>query len=252
MISPENFVQRRLLIRFNRVTRQVYLHRPRYAGGITTLALDQISPQPAVGEDEAANIGRQLVLAWDPAVTGLPHLHLMFVGKVADGTSDIVNLWEFIRRYMEEGPQSVPQPKKLLGKIPWPWLSLLAPWSFFKPLWQAGMRRQVILWVTLVSPVLLLHAAGHWISLLLCWEPRWPKIIREAGLPGKPVPALSTASNWPPLPTVKTSPAKPRRSRKQPGATSAENLEPNTRAKEKVCPGQVVTPAQDPQHEGPA
>lgn len=200
MISPENFVQRRLLIRFNRVTRQVYLHRPRYAGGITTLALDQISPQPAVGEDEAANIGRQLVLAWDSAVTGLPHLHLMFVGKVADGTSDIVNLWEFIRRYMEEGPQSVPQPKKLLGKIPWFWLSLLAPWSFFKPLWQAGMRRQVILWVTLVSPVLLLHAAGHWISLLLCWEPRWPKIIREAGLPGKPVPALSTASDWPPLP----------------------------------------------------
>ncbi|MBK5541928.1 hypothetical protein JFV28_17515 [Pseudomonas sp. TH05] len=116
MISPENFVQRRLLIRFNRDTRQVYLHRPRYAGGITTLALDQISPQPAVGEDEAANIGRQLVLAWDPAVTGLPHLHLMFVGKVADGTSDIVNLWEFICRYMEEGPQSVPPAEETAGQ----------------------------------------------------------------------------------------------------------------------------------------
>ena len=213
-IRWENFVQRRILIRFNRVTRQVYLHRPRYAGGITVLDWEKVSPQAAVGEEEAANIGRQLILLWDPVVTGLPHFHLVFVGKVADGTSDIVNLWEFIRRYMEEGPQSVPAPKKLLGKVPWPWLSIRASLSFFRPLWRAGLRWQVACIVALASPALALHSLGHWISLLLCWEPRWPRIIREAGLPGKPVPRLSTAADWPPLPVTPPTGRKPGRTRK--------------------------------------
>ncbi|MFK1566673.1 DUF6708 domain-containing protein, partial [Pseudomonas aeruginosa] len=202
-----------LLIRFNRVTRQVYLHRPRFAGGITVLDWEQVTPQSVVGQAEAENIGRQVLLLWDPAVTGLPHLHLVFVGKTADGTSDLVNLWEFIRRYMEEGPQSVPAPKKLVGKVPWPWQSVMASLSFFRPLWRAGLRWQVACWVALTSPALLLHSAGHWVSLLLCWEPRWPRIIREAGLPGKPVPPLSTAADWPPLPMVESPKAKPRRPR---------------------------------------
>ncbi|MBN3825565.1 hypothetical protein G3O00_18330 [Burkholderia sp. Ac-20384] len=213
-IRLENFVQRRLLIRFNRVTRQVYLHRPGYAGGLATLAWDQVSPEPAVGLPEWRGTGTQLMLAWTNDMTGLPYFHIMFVGKVANGTSDIVNLWEFIRRYMEEGPQSVPRPKKLLGKVPWPWLSLQAPWSFFKPFWRGGLTRRVLLWTVLLSPVMLLHATLHWISLLLGWEPRWPRIIREAGLPGKPVPPLSTAADWPPPPVAKPKPRRPRKSRK--------------------------------------
>ncbi|WP_420210885.1 DUF6708 domain-containing protein [Burkholderia aenigmatica] len=213
-IRLENFVQRRLLIRFNRVTRQVYLHRPGYAGGRATLAWDQVSPEPAVGLPEWRGTGTQLMLAWTNDMTGLPYFHIMFVGKVANGTSDIVNLWEFIRRYMEEGPQSVPRPKKLLGKVPWPWLSLQAPWSFFKPFWRGGLKRGVLLWTVLLSPVMLLHATLHWISLLLGWEPRWPRIIREAGLPGKPVPPLSTAADWPPPPVAKPKPRRPRKSRK--------------------------------------
>ena len=194
LICLENFVQRRMLIRFNRVTRQVYLHRPRFAGGVTVFDWEQVSAEAGVGEEESANMGRKLILFWGPRMPDLPHFHVVFVGKRADGTSDIVNLWEFIRRYMEEGPQSVPAPKKLLGKVPWPWLSVMASLSFFRPLWRAGLRRQVACIVALASPALALHSLGHWISLLLCWEPRWPRIIREAGLPGKPIPPLSTAA----------------------------------------------------------
>lgn len=212
-IRLENFVQRRLLIRFNRVTRQVYLHRPGYAGGLATLAWEQVSPEAAVGLPEWRGTGTQLMLAWTNDMTGLPYFHIMLVGKVANGTSDIVNLWEFIRRYMEEGPQSVPRPKKLLGKVPWPWFSLQAPWTFFKPLWRGGLKRGVLLWTVLLSPVILLHATLHWISLLLGWEPRWPRIIREAGLPGKPVPPLSTAADWPPPPVPKPKPRRPRKPR---------------------------------------
>ncbi|MDR0277950.1 MAG: hypothetical protein LBJ37_08700 [Paucimonas sp.] len=213
-IRLENFVQRRMLIRFNRCTRQVYLHRPRFAGGLTVLDWEKVSAEAVVGEEESANTGRKLILLWGPSMPDLPHLHIVFVGKRADGTSDIVNLWEFIRRYMEEGPESVPAPKKLLGKVPWPWLSVMASLSFFKPLWRAGLRWQVACIVALASPALALHSLGHWMSLLLCWEPRWPRIIREAGLPGKPVPPLSTAADWPPLPKVEPKEKKPRRPRK--------------------------------------
>ncbi|WP_425928396.1 DUF6708 domain-containing protein [Pseudomonas sp. NyZ201] len=209
-IRLENFSQRRMLIRFNRITRQVYLHRPKFAGGVTVFNWEQISAEAVVGEEESANIGRKLILSWGPSMPDLPHLHVVFVGKRADGTSDITNLWEFIRRYMEEGPQSVPAPKKLLGKAPWPWLSVMASLSFFRPLWRTGLRWQVACIVALASPALALHALGHWISLLLCWEPRWPRIIREAGLPEKPVPPLSTATDWPPLPEAKLNIKKPR------------------------------------------
>ncbi|WP_175652759.1 DUF6708 domain-containing protein [Pseudomonas sp. Marseille-P9899] len=213
-INLENFVQRRILIRFNRVTRQVYLHRPRFAGGITVLDWEKVIVDAGVGHEESAHTGTKLILLWEPSTPDHPYLHMVFVGKRADGTSDIVNLWEFIRLYMEEGPQSVPAPKKLLGKVPWPWLSVMAPLSFFRPLWRAGLRWQVACIVALVSPALALHAVGHWISLLLCWEPRWPRIIREAGLPGKPVPALSTAADWPPLPKVEPREKRPGRARR--------------------------------------
>ena len=204
-----------MLIRFNRVTRQVYLHRPKFAGGITVLDWEQVTVDSAVEDkNEGVNAGRKLMLFWDSSPPDRPHLHIVFVGKRADGTSDIVNLWEFIRRYMEEGPQSVPAPKKLLGKVPWPWLSVMASLSFFRPLWRAGLRWQVACIVALASPALALHSLGHWISLLLCWEPRWPRIIREAGLPGKPVPRLSTAADWPPLPVTPPTGRKPGRTRK--------------------------------------
>ena len=227
-IRLENFVQRRLLIRFNRITRQVYLHRPQYAGGVTTLAWDQISPEPMAGNPEWQGMSGQLVLLWENDKTDLPFFHMMFVGKVSKGTSEITNLWEFIRRYMEEGPQSVPKPKKFLSKIPWPWQSLEAPWTYMRPMWRSGLKRHVLLWTILLAPVMLIHATIHWLSLLLCWEPRWPRIIREAGRPGKPVPPLSTAADWPPPPA----PLKPLQTRKPRKKTAGSTKPDATNAKQ--------------------
>ena len=33
----------------------------------------------------------------------------------------------------------------------------------------------------LLLPAILIHATGHWLSLLLCYEPRFPREIEEAG-----------------------------------------------------------------------
>jgi hypothetical protein len=74
------------------------------------------------------------------------------------------------------------------------------PWRPFLDLFQ-GMTLPspiFILIIILISPAILVLCAAHWISLLLCYTPRFPKIIREAGLSGKPVPKLSTIDDYPP------------------------------------------------------
>ncbi|MCU5784746.1 hypothetical protein MA04_04046 [Alcanivorax balearicus MACL04] len=188
-IRWELFTHRRLLIRFNRKTKQVHLHRPKYAGGVVTMPWDKIIPI-----HEGA--GMRLVLAWMPHRTGQPFVTFAAVGKRAGTAQDLLDEWEFIRRYMEEGPKSVPQPR-VRSKMPWPWYSLEPQ---FEGLWPILRHGDWKLWLgkLLMSPAFLILGAGHWVSQLLCWEPRWPKIIREAGQPGKPTPKLTTAEDYDP------------------------------------------------------
>ncbi|MEQ9509986.1 DUF6708 domain-containing protein [Alloalcanivorax xenomutans] len=188
-IRWELFTHRRLLIRFNRKTKQVYLHRPKYAGGVVTMPWDKIIPI-----HEGA--GMRLVLAWMPHRTGQPFVTFAAVGKRAGTAQDLLDEWEFIRRYMEDGPESVPKPR-VRSKIPWPWYSLEPQ---FEGLWPILRHGDWKLWLgkLLMSPAFLILGAGHWVSQLLCWEPRWPKIIREAGQPGKPIPKLTTAEDYDP------------------------------------------------------
>ena len=82
---------------------------------------------------------------------------------------------------MEEGPAAAPPPTKLINKFPWPWLSLKVAWRL-----DTRFLRHSALWVfvlinILILPAILIHATGHWLSLLLCYEPRFPRIIEEAG-----------------------------------------------------------------------
>ncbi|KAF0807816.1 hypothetical protein A6D6_00813 [Alcanivorax xiamenensis] len=188
-IRWELFTHRRLLIRFNRKTRQVYLHRPKYAGGVTTMSWDKIVAAPE-------GVGMPLLLFWHPLDTGLPFATYTAVGKRAGTAQDLLDEWEFIRRYMEDGPESVPKPR-VRSKIPWPWYSLEPQ---FEGLWPILRHGDWKLWLgkLLMSPAFLILGAGHWVSQLLCWEPRWPKIIREAGQPGKPIPKLTTAEDYDP------------------------------------------------------
>ena len=175
----ESFTQRRLLVRFNRKTRMVYLHRPVQAGGIVELPwAGCLAPVPPT-KDEAWGVGVPLTLYWPHDRTPHGYDEIVFVGRPARSTSEFLRLWEFIRRYMEEGPQSVPRPR-LIGKFPWPWKALQAAASLVWPLWRIGSLRWMLPLLLLISPAIALFAAGHWLSLLTCWEPVWPKAIRQA------------------------------------------------------------------------
>jgi hypothetical protein len=123
-------------------------------------------------------------------------MEMAFVGKQGQGGSELRDEWEFIRRYMEEGPHAVSRPR-LSTQLPSPIQAFSAQFEglsrfFRKSSWLFKLA------LLMVWPAFVIVGTAHWFSLLLCWRPRWPKVIREAGLPGKPVPPPTTLSDYPP------------------------------------------------------
>ncbi|MGY2957921.1 hypothetical protein ACVWWT_003154 [Pseudomonas sp. TE6349] len=193
----EMFTSRHMLIRFNRITQQVYLHRPTYCGGIVTLPWHGITSS---GSDKryaaAGSLGLPLDLVWPLSFTGTLHPEHIFVGKAANNFTELQSEWEFIRRFMDEGPQDLPRPP-MTSHFPWPWQAFTPQFEGLTHYFRKSSRI-IKLGLVLISPAFLIIGTGHWLSLMLCWKPRWPKIIREAGLPGKPVPPLTTVNDYPP------------------------------------------------------
>ncbi|WP_288375337.1 hypothetical protein [uncultured Pseudomonas sp.] len=117
----EMFTSRHLLIRFNRTTQQVYLHRPTYCGGIVTLPWHGVT---SGGSDKkyatAGGVGLPLELLWPPSFAGALHPELVHVGKAANNYTEQQAEWEFIRRFMDEGPEGLPRPR-ITSHFPWPW-----------------------------------------------------------------------------------------------------------------------------------
>ncbi|MGH8788821.1 MAG: DUF6708 domain-containing protein [Cupriavidus necator] len=189
-LRKDYLTSRRILIRFNRVTRKVYLHTPPFAGGIKTFdwhstqaTLDNkeaMSPVP-VSEEEANSGSGRLIMGWLD-IEARKALGLVFVGRPAGNAARGREWWEYIRRYMEEGPDSVPKPFPRLWKGVWPQYSLLNMFYLYPerlihggPLW----------WLILLAlaPFDLLRAILHWIAMLLCVEPKFPPDIEDAGRP---------------------------------------------------------------------
>ena len=193
----EMFTSRHLLIRFNRTTQQVYLHRPVYCGGIVTLPWNGVSSS---GSDKKyappGGMGMPLELTWSPVFTGTLRPELIWVGKSANNFAEIQAEWEFIRRFMDDGPEGLPRPH-ITSHFPWPWQAFTPQFEGLTHYFRSSPR-VIKCGLVLLSPAFLIIGTGHWLSLLLCWKPRWPKIIREAGLPGKPIPAVTTVDDYPP------------------------------------------------------
>lgn len=186
----ELLTSRHLLIRFNRITRQVYLHRPASCGGILVL------PWDGMQSEEIA--GLRLVLAWAPGKrTELPFPTSVFVGRQSSRRSDLQAELEFIRRYMDEGGLQAVEKPRLSSQLPLPGAAFAAQ---FEALGSFLRNSGPLTWFgcLLISPAFVIVGLSHWASLLLCWRPRWPSLICEAGQPGKPVPALTTVADYPP------------------------------------------------------
>src|SRR5690606_30027373 len=143
-------------------------------------------------------VGGFLVLVFSNKRSPSDFEDVAFLGRPMSGNREIEGFWEYIRRYMEDGPEAVPKPKRLLPLWPSPVEAVRATLRFMSPMWRASGKPVALLTGLVLSPLLALHAFCHWISLLLCWKPRWPKEIREAGLPGRPIPKLTEIDDFGP------------------------------------------------------
>ena len=183
----ESFTARRIIIRFNRITRKVYLLRPKHLGGIRIMDWDKTEILIDKNMSELEGTGGFVILVWDRGdgvdLEGTPtdNIEVTFIGKPTRNASELLAFWEYIRRYMEDGPAAAPAPEKLICKFPWPWLSLKAAWGLDTSFVRNRELRVFVLLNLLLWPVILIHATGHWLSLLLCYEPRFPKNIEDAG-----------------------------------------------------------------------
>jgi hypothetical protein len=173
----EIFVQRRMLVRFDRINRKVYVHRPRYAGGIVALNWDNVLFEPV--DETKPLIDISPTLCWKKVHTPHGITEIVMVGRRSRYQTEMFDCWEYIRRFMEKGPASVPN-IKLIGRIPWPWRSLESTFGMFWPFFSFKELNWMSLGLVIILPGIILFAAVHWISLLLCWEPVFPRAIRKA------------------------------------------------------------------------
>jgi len=161
-------------IRFNRKTRKVHVFRHNGPGGVLTVPFDEVF--------------------WHVG-TGLQHTFLRDVrGHVMDGNrirdtftvghyfddtqpERVAGLWEFIRRYMDEGPDAVAE-HPLDRCID---LSMTPSWTNCY-LWAAASMggnfqslRSVLFF--LYYPIVGLLTLGRWLTLNSCKSPQWPAEI---------------------------------------------------------------------------
>ena len=195
----ELFTVRHIRVRFNRVTRQVYIQRPKYCGGTVVFKWDHIMPGN-FGDSGSDMDGTNMVnlIVFHPYKTGFPIAHSVGIGKNTYKGQDYKDEWEFIRRYMEDGPENLPKPR-LSTHLPMPFHGL---GGHISPMIHAAKNSKSIVMYLLLIPVFLIllpvYTAGYFISEYLCWQPRWPKVIRQAGKKGKPMPKETTLSDYPP------------------------------------------------------
>ncbi|AWH87261.1 DUF6708 domain-containing protein [Limnobaculum parvum] len=199
----EVFTLRHMRVRFNRITRQVHIQQPAYCGGNLTLRWEDIicdvadGGKPVAGEEDIGGMGFPNILVWHPYRTGLPFIAMVAIGKKMISQQTQLDEWEFIRRYMEEGPENLPVPRKA-SHLPLPWHGLVAHLETVSSLYRMtpGVIKPFL--IMFLLPVMAFLGVAYWASELLCWQPRWPKVIRQAGLPGMPVPPLTQLSDYPP------------------------------------------------------
>lgn len=120
------------------------------------------------------------LLSFHPYKTGFPVTQSIGVGKNTYNSQDYKDEWEFIRRYMEEGPNNLPKPH-LSTHLPMPLHGLS---GHISPMIYMAKNSGSITILLMLIPVFLIllpvYIVGYFISECLCWQPRWSKEIREA------------------------------------------------------------------------
>lgn len=178
-LRKDVFTYRHAAIRFNRKTRQIHVFYSPSLGGARSYNWDDVIPTV----DREAQHGFYVLsmIAADPKRER--YYDTFTVGQQLGKREDCLAWWEYIRRFMEEGPDSVPEPEWYLSDK----LSLKESFLRWFPLRE--MKRDKArgldigpakVRMVLMSPLLALFSLGHFVSMLTSRRVTWPPEIRQA------------------------------------------------------------------------
>lgn len=181
-------------IRFNRTDRTIYAFRHNGPGGVLSVPWDSaflyVERKPKAGLGGTAprvirclvlndkglvvdtfSIGKRVVLAFDESSSAGQQV-----------MEELYQDFEYYRRFMEEGPSSVPPVAELLSTDVSFRNSLRMQFEDVPDILNAG---HPLLWLLLAVTALpsLIQATVHYVAQLTCREPVWPEEVERACTP---------------------------------------------------------------------
>jgi len=168
VLLKEAFCYTHYPIRFNRKTRMVHVFR--FNGTVMSVPWDTLfftwSMQPVLRH---SNVGRAGARSGFDGTT----VRETFSLAMAEAQHIVPLYWEYVRRYMEEGPQAV------LALTP-----VYLPISKRRESWRFGLMRLALdgpwaVVVMIMLPLYLPMSLGRWFAMRTSKIPVWPKEIEE-------------------------------------------------------------------------
>jgi len=161
-------------IRFNRVERKIYVFNGDLKGGILTIPWDKafLFPgrgRPIGGGDADWTYDLRCHVLDDNEVVR----HTFAIGHhCGNSKAEVLQHWEMIRRYMEEGPQALPFPPLALYMSTEPTLRN----AFIIQVGGMGDG-----WLRIIAGVFTVPwALARYLALKTCKEPKWPDWVEAA------------------------------------------------------------------------
>jgi hypothetical protein len=181
-------------IRFNRLNRTIYAFRHNGPGGVLSVPWDSallyVERKPKVGlGGTAPRVVRCLVLNDNGLVVDTfsigKYVDLAFDENSPAGKQVMKELYqdfEYYRRFMEEGPSSVPPVTEVLSKEVSFRNSLKLQFDGASGLMNSGNPVMWLVMVVAAIPTFILAVSYH-LAQLTCREPVWPEAVERACTP---------------------------------------------------------------------
>ena len=154
-------------IRFNRRTRMIYVYRDSRNGGMLSVPWEAGFFHVGKGLRNKYLLDLRCHVLDGDVVTDT-----FAVGTYFDDEKIIRNLWAFICKYMDEGPDAV-RPRYLM-------MSAKPTWKNCYIFVAGSMRFYSSTKRFLFTPILLLFAGFRWLVMVTCRPPVWPQAIEDA------------------------------------------------------------------------
>ncbi|MCE3027514.1 DUF6708 domain-containing protein [Salinicola sp. DM10] len=185
LLGNDWFSYRHGAVRFNCKAQQVYVFYSPSLGGVRTYQWkDMLAYIDRSGVQDGSSVSGFYVLKFYACDSERKSYYGSFkIGSSFSRYEDCVAWWEYLRRYMEEGPDSVPEPEWYLSDR----LSLKESFLRWFPLREMRRDRARGLDVksaqtrmVLMSPLLVFFSLGHFFSILTSKKVKWPENVRDA------------------------------------------------------------------------